>query len=176
MVPKGHTAYLCALLRVMAAHTEVITEHCVVDLWSAVYLFVFVCALIRQEHKWTCVPYLTYPERLHTILLFCVQYVYCGTLSSPRHTNCTVCCFTCVFSVGLIKWIMPHSWRSGWQPLSFWQGLPWVSRMTESSVCVFTTSAAVKCCNSYMLCNPLDFVGQGNFFDRTIVWVKYLHL
>lgn len=50
-IPKRDTAHVYTLLRVMAAHTEVITEHYAVDLLSTVYLFVFVCAFICQRCK-----------------------------------------------------------------------------------------------------------------------------
>lgn len=56
--------------------------------------------------------------------------------------------------------LCPQSQQSGWQPHSFWQVLAWVSRTTEKCS-MFTAGAAVKCCNSYMLCNLLDFVGFG---------------
>lgn len=81
--------------------------------------------------------------------LCAVCIVCCWTLSAMRLTNCTVCCFTCVFSVGLIKWIMPHSWQSGWRPHSFWQSLPWVSRIAESSVCLqplLLSAVTATCC------------------------------
>lgn len=80
--------YVFTLSNIMAAHTEVITDRCVVDLLAREYLLVFVCACVWQKCKFTHTPY------LHGL---CLQTLYSRCRTTVRYTNC----FTCVLSVGL---------------------------------------------------------------------------
>lgn len=112
--------------------------------------------------------------RLSSCMLYvCKQCMYSAQLFPLRHTNCTMCCFSCVFSVGLIKWIMHHSWRLRWQPLLFWQILHWVSR---SNVCLqplllLSVVTATCCVTCWIL---LDGESHRSYFTWALFqWITY---